>query len=107
MSDYLAEAIANHDVDEPAGVMNGKMFLDSLRDDREIWYRGKRINDVTTHPDFAGMAHTLANIYDKQHDPKTRDIVSYERDNGLRVSYSYLPPTEPAHLQLRHQNTLF
>jgi 4-hydroxyphenylacetate 3-monooxygenase len=87
------------------GVLDGKRYLESLRDDREIWYRGERVADVTTHPAFANMARTMARIYDKQHEPETRDVMTYEQENGIRASYSYLLPTRPEHLLKRRANT--
>ncbi len=51
-------------------VRTGKQFLEGLHDDREIWLEGERVEDVTTHPKFARMAQTLADVYDRQHNPK-------------------------------------
>ena len=34
----------------------GKEFLESLRDGREIWIYGERVEDVTTHPAFRNPA---------------------------------------------------
>lgn len=86
------------------GARNGKQFLESLRDDREIWYRGERIKDVTTHPLFSRMAENLAAIYDLQHAPETRDVMTYDRGDGVRVSYSFLCPEKPEDLLLRRRN---
>ncbi len=88
-----------------AGAQNGRRYLDGLQDDREVWYRGRRVENVTTHPDFAEMAKSVARIYDMQHAPETRDVMTFEQDNGLRASYSYLPPTQPADLLRRRANT--
>ena len=41
-------------------IRTGKEFLDSLRDDRQIFMDGERIGDVTTDPRCAGAAQTLA-----------------------------------------------
>ncbi len=87
------------------GAMTGARYLESLRDDREVWYRGERVKDVTTHPELREMARSLARIYDMQHDPATRDVMTYEQDNGLRASYSYYLPTKPEELLLRRANT--
>jgi 4-hydroxyphenylacetate 3-monooxygenase len=87
------------------GALDGARYLESLRDGREVWYRGERIDDVTTHPVFARMAHEVARIYDMQHAPETRDIMTFETDKGLRASYSYFLPTAPEHLLLRRANT--
>ena len=62
------------------GALTGARYLESLKDDREIWYRGERITDVTTHPEFREMAHSLARIYDMQHAPETRDMMTYEQE---------------------------
>jgi hypothetical protein len=31
----------------------GSEYLESLRDEREVWIFGQRVKDVTTHPAFA------------------------------------------------------
>ena len=48
-------------------VRSGEQFLEGLRDDREIWLEGERVEDVTAHPRLARMARTLAGVYDLQH----------------------------------------
>ena len=108
MPDDVKNIIHTPYTDKPAqGIMDGKTFLDSIQDDREIWYRGEKITNVTTHPYFSGMAHSLADIYDMQHDKKHQDVMTYVENNGLRVSTSYLRPTEKEHLAQRHKNTRF
>jgi 4-hydroxyphenylacetate 3-monooxygenase oxygenase component len=86
------------------GARTGRQFLESLKDGREIWLRGERIADVSTHPLFAGMAHELARIYDLQHAPETRDTMTYVAPNGLRVSYSFLCPKTSEDLIRRRRN---
>lgn len=90
---------------QAAGAQDGRRYLEGLRDGREVWYRGRRVDDVTAHPDFAEMARTMARIYDMQHAPATRDTMTYAQANGLRASYSYLPPSEPGDLLKRRGNT--
>jgi 4-hydroxyphenylacetate 3-monooxygenase len=34
----------------------GAEYLDSLRDDREVWIYGERVKDVTKHPAFRNSA---------------------------------------------------
>ena len=46
-----------------------RQYLESLRDDRQIWIDGERVTDVTTDRRFAAAAHTMAELYDMQHDP--------------------------------------
>ncbi len=74
-------------------VRSGREFLEGLRDDREIWLEGERVDDVTTHPHLKRMAETLAGLYDLQQDPATRDVMSFESPvSGDPISLSYLVP---------------
>jgi len=51
--------------------MNGKEYLDSLKDDREVYIQGERVKDVTEHPAFATPARSMARLYDALHDPNS------------------------------------
>jgi 4-hydroxyphenylacetate 3-monooxygenase oxygenase component len=84
----------------------GRDYIESLCDGREVWHAGRRIEDVTTHSGFTGTIKTLADLYDKQHLPETRDIMTFDRDSD-RTSYSYLPPTTPEELALKRRNIEF
>ena len=42
----------------------GAEYLDSLKDSREIYIYGERVEDVTTHPAFRNSARTMARLYD-------------------------------------------
>ena len=75
------------------GVRNGKQFLQGLRDGREIWLEGERVDDVTTHPKLARMAHTLAGLYDLQESPDYRERMTFRSPtSGDPVSLSFLVP---------------
>ena len=50
----------------------GREFLESLRDGREVYIYGERVEDVTTHPAFRIAARTIARLYDALYDPKQR-----------------------------------
>ena len=54
-------------------VRNGEQFLEGLRDGREVWLEGARVDDVTAHPKLRRMAHTLAELYDLQCDPELNE----------------------------------
>src|SRR5881397_2825165 len=60
----------------------GKEFLESLRDDREIWIYGERVPDVTTHPAFRNPARMLARLYDALHAPATHTLLTCGTDTG-------------------------
>jgi 4-hydroxyphenylacetate 3-monooxygenase len=60
----------------------GAEYLESLRDDREIWIYGERVKDVTTHPAFRNTARMIARMYDALHDPARRDVLTVPTDTG-------------------------
>jgi 4-hydroxyphenylacetate 3-monooxygenase len=60
----------------------GKEFLESLRDGREVWIYGERVEDVTTHPAFRNPARMLARLYDALHDPAAQATLTCPTDTG-------------------------
>ena len=83
-------------------VRNGKQFLEGLRDGREVWLEGERVEDVTTHPKLSRMAHTLASIYDLQDDPEYRDQLVFESPtSGEPVALSHIVPRSQDDLMRR------
>ena len=74
-------------------VRTGKQFLEGLRDGREVWLEGERVEDVTAHPKLARMARTLADVYDLQHDPQLRDDMTFDSPSSREpVALSYIVP---------------
>lgn len=62
--------------------LTGQEYLESLRDGREIWIHGEKVEDVTTHPAFRNAARSIARLYDALHDEKTKDVLTVETDTG-------------------------
>jgi 4-hydroxyphenylacetate 3-monooxygenase len=62
--------------------MNGEEYLDSLRDGREIYVYGERVEDVTTHPAFRNGARSIARLYDALHDPEEAGALTCPTDTG-------------------------
>jgi 4-hydroxyphenylacetate 3-monooxygenase len=60
----------------------GQEYLESLRDGREIWIDGERVEDVTRHPAFRNTARMIARLYDAMHDPARHDVLTMETDTG-------------------------
>jgi 4-hydroxyphenylacetate 3-monooxygenase len=77
-------------------------YLQSLRDDREVYYKGERIEDVTSHPATKGMIETQGDLYELQRDPEYRDRLTYEAD-GERYSIFYKRPESRADLEARRE----
>jgi 4-hydroxyphenylacetate 3-monooxygenase len=62
--------------------LTGREYLDSLRDDREIYLYGERVKDVTEHPAFHNPARMVARLYDALHDPRQRPVLTSPTDSG-------------------------
>jgi 4-hydroxyphenylacetate 3-monooxygenase len=60
----------------------GAEFLESLRDEREVYIYGERVKDVTTHPGFRNSAASIALLYDALHDEKTKAVLTAPTDTG-------------------------
>ena len=71
----------------------GNEYLESLRDGREVWLYGERVDDVTTHPAFRNTARMLARLYDALHDPvKQKDLITpTDTGNGSFTHRFYKP----------------
>jgi 4-hydroxyphenylacetate 3-monooxygenase len=87
------------------GALTGERYTESLRDSREVWLAGERV-DVTTHPAFAGMLREMARLYDLQHTPGYRDQMTFvSPETGNRLSYSYFAPRTMDDLLAKRRNT--
>ncbi len=74
------------------GIRTGAEYLEGLRDGREVWTRGKQVEDVTIDPDTARGAATLASFLDRQHQDQYRDTVTYVDADGDRCAMAFMPP---------------
>ena len=61
-------------------IRTGEQYRQGLRDGREVYVDGKRVDDVTGHPQFKPVVDVRARIYDLAHDKATRDVMTYEED---------------------------
>src|SRR6266849_2451655 len=60
----------------------GAEFLQSLRDGREVYIYGERVEDVTKHPAFRNAAVSVAKLYDALHDAKSKEVLTTATDTG-------------------------
>jgi len=72
-------------------IKTGKEYVDSLRDSRRVFVDGKVVRDVTAYPPLRGVIDTIAALYDDQHDPVFRDLLTFRSPStGELVSKTYL-----------------
>ncbi|HLF78850.1 MAG TPA: 4-hydroxyphenylacetate 3-hydroxylase N-terminal domain-containing protein [Dehalococcoidia bacterium] len=88
------------------GAQTGRRYIESLRDDREVWIDGERVKDVTTHSAFRDMIHELARVYDLQNSDQYRDEMTFlDPESGVRSSLSWLLPRSAADLRRKRRNS--
>src|SRR5438034_4568287 len=85
------------------GARTGRQYIEGLRDQsREVWLRGERVKDVTTHPGLANGVRAIAGLYDMQHDPALRDEMTWlSPTSGERVGLSFIIPRTREELERR------
>ncbi|MFE1906930.1 4-hydroxyphenylacetate 3-hydroxylase N-terminal domain-containing protein, partial [Streptomyces gardneri] len=64
---------------------SGQEYLEALRDGREVWLDGERVEDVTTHPAFRASAASFAGLYDLADDPAHHPVLV---QGGVRRAYA-------------------
>ena len=89
--------------DETTFVKGAEEYLASLRDGRQVYYQGELIEDVATHPATGRGVDTIADIFEDQRRPESRDLLTYTRDDGARVTASYFVPRTKADLAWRRE----
>jgi anthranilate 3-monooxygenase (FAD)/4-hydroxyphenylacetate 3-monooxygenase len=74
-------------------VRTGAQYLERLqKTPREVWLRGERVEDVTTHPALARPTRQIAKLYDMQHDQQFRDVLTRPGPHGP-VGTAFVAPT--------------
>ena len=83
---------------------SGADYVRGLRDGRRVYIDGEVVSDVTTHPAFSGVVHSIAKAYDFAHDEHNRALMTYSSPTtGEPVNLSYLIPRSSEDLQRRRQ----
>ena len=75
-------------------IRTGEQYRESIRDGREVWIDGEKVDDVTTHPAFKPIVDIRARIYDLAHEDATREVMTYvDRESGEACAIGSKPPT--------------
>ena len=62
--------------------MTGDEYIESLRDGRQVFVHGERVDDVTTHPAFRNSVRMVARMYDSMHVGDQVSTVTCPTDTG-------------------------
>ena len=81
----------------------GQQYIEGLRgQEREIWLGGERVRDVTRHPVLAGGVRAVAALYDLQHEPKLKEVMTCRSpSSGDPVGRSFSNPATRDELETR------
>jgi len=85
---------------------SGRQFLERLSAARvHVEIQGETLTGhVNEHPAFRNVINSYAELYDMQHDPAHRDVLTYPSPTtGQRVATSFLTPRTPEDLDQRHR----
>jgi 4-hydroxyphenylacetate 3-monooxygenase len=86
----------------------GRQYIDGLREqEREVWLGGERVRDVTTHKGLSGGVQAIAHLYDMQHDPALREVMTVKSpSSGEPVGRSFDMPATREALETRSRMML-
>ena len=85
---------------------SGRQFLERLSAARvHVEIQGETLTGhVNEHPAFRNVINSYAELYDMQHDPAHRDVLTYPSPTtGQAVATSFLTPRTPEDLDQRHR----
>src|SRR4051794_31321004 len=72
---------------------SGADYIRGLKDGRTVLLDGERVDDVATHPAFAGAVQSIAHLFDIANDPASRELMTYPSPrDGRPVNRSWQPP---------------
>jgi len=74
-------------------LMTSEQYKASLRDGRTVYYRGRRVDDVSTHPVIGIAVEHAAIDYRMAHDPAERALAVVDGPDGLYSRYYDVPRT--------------
>ena len=79
----------------------GEQYVQGIRDGREVWLNGERVEDVTTHPSLEAAARSVAGLFDLQFERADRCLVPNPA-TGEPMNVTHLIPRSSEDLARRH-----
>jgi len=80
-----------------------KQYRESLKDGREVYCLGEKVDDVTTHPYLKICTDWCASYYVLTHDTRFRDIFVAKDEDGEEVSFNFMPVRKKEDLLRRRE----
>ena len=74
-------------------IRTGEDYRDSIKDGRDVWINGARVDNLCGHPQLKPIIDVRARIYDMQHASETQEAMTYE-DAGERFAIGLRLPFE-------------
>jgi len=68
-----------------------QQYRDSLKDQREVYCLGEKVEDVTTHPYLKICTDWCASYYVLTHDSRFHDLFIARDEDGEEVSFNFMP----------------
>ncbi len=75
-------------------IRTGSEYIESLKDNREVYINGERVKDITTHPQFKPLIDIRARFYDMQHESPHNEVMTYSENGEISSIANKLPFTE-------------
>jgi len=84
-------------------IRTAQEYIDSIKDDRVVYYRGERVKDVTTHPALQRLLKEMAIDYLITEDPKYQDLFIDIDENGNKTRFLHKPEKSSEDLMRRRE----
>ena len=78
----------------------GKEYVEGLRDNRTVYVYGEAVQDLPSHPAFAGVVETAASLYDMSADPAS-DMTYTAPETGNAANKAFMIPRSREDLAAR------
>lgn len=73
-------------------IRTGEEYRESIKDGREVYIAGEKVEDVTTHPAFKPIVDVRAKIYNMQHHASTKEVMTYKSNKNEECAISLKLP---------------
>lgn len=80
---------------------SGRDHIEGLRDGREIYINGRKIDDVTKHPAFRNVVQSVGKLFDFASSAENRDLMTFETPEGGRANRIWQLPTSYEEMRKR------